>query len=77
MAVTIARTTAEGAKTLVFAATAPAASPNGYYSPSCQIRPPSATTLTAASDAYQHRSWSEVMDEIAKIDGGLAAQWRK
>lgn len=63
------RSTADGAKTLVYAAISPEANESGAYYSDMQAKQPRSTTLGEGGRRFAANVWNDTMDILSKVDG--------
>jgi retinol dehydrogenase-12 len=66
-----ARTTEQGSRTLVHAATAAGPDSHGQYMSDCKIMEPSAFVRSAEGKKASERVWEELSEKLEKIEPGL------
>lgn len=66
-----ARTTEQGARTFVHAATAVGSESHGQYMSDCKIMQPSAFVRSAEGKRASERVWEELSEKLEKIEPGV------
>jgi retinol dehydrogenase-12 len=66
-----ARTTEQGSRTLVHAATVAGSESHGQYMSDCKVMPPSLFVRSAEGKETGVRVWEELSEKLEKIEPGL------